>query len=122
MFFVTNRSGKYSISNTCCQLFITDKGYVYVIPMKSKIEVLQGVNQFAKDIGSPETIICNISEEHISKLISKLFNGIGTTVQVLKERTLWGGEPSYIYLINKGICPKRYEVLKPTPGFLGLMR
>jgi hypothetical protein len=54
-FVATKEAGKLSRrSNTCCQLFVRDKGYVYVIPMKSKIEVLQAVkHQFAKEIGAP---------------------------------------------------------------------
>ena len=33
---------------TCCQIFVTKKGFLYVVPMKSKSEVLQAVKQFAK--------------------------------------------------------------------------
>ena len=33
---------------TCCQLFVTDKIFLYVVTMKSKSEVLQSVKQFAK--------------------------------------------------------------------------
>ena len=47
-FFATSKGGKSSRQNTCCQLFVTDKGFVYVVPMRSKSEVLQAVKQFAK--------------------------------------------------------------------------
>ena len=49
-FFVTKKAGKSSRGHTCCQLFVTDKGFIYVVPMKSKSEVLQAVKQFAKEI------------------------------------------------------------------------
>ena len=39
-FFATNKSGKYLGVHTFCQLFVTAKGFVYVVPMKSKYEVL----------------------------------------------------------------------------------
>jgi hypothetical protein len=42
-FFATKKAGKSSRGHTCCQLFITDKGFVYIVPMKSKTEVLQAV-------------------------------------------------------------------------------
>ena len=42
-FFDTNKSGKLSRSHSCCQDFVTDKVFMYVIPMKSKYEVLQAV-------------------------------------------------------------------------------
>ena len=45
-----------SRGHTCCQLFVTDKGFVYVVPMKSKGEVLQVVKQFTKEIGVPDAI------------------------------------------------------------------
>ena len=40
-----------------CQLFVTDKGFVYVVPMKSNDEVLQYIKHFSKDVGKPEPII-----------------------------------------------------------------
>ena len=33
-FFVTKKGGTSSRGNTCCQLFVTDKGFIYVVPMK----------------------------------------------------------------------------------------
>ena len=35
-FFVTNKYGKSSQGHTCCQLLVTNKGFVYVVPMSSK--------------------------------------------------------------------------------------
>ena len=35
-FFATKKSGKSSRGHTCCQIFLIDKGFVYVVPMKSK--------------------------------------------------------------------------------------
>jgi hypothetical protein len=42
-FFSTKKVGKSTRKNTCCQLFVTDKGFVYVVPMKSKANVLDAV-------------------------------------------------------------------------------
>ena len=52
-FFSTKTTGKSSQGNTCCKLFVTDKVFVYAVPMKSKSEVLQAVKQFSKEIGTP---------------------------------------------------------------------
>ena len=63
-FFATKKLGKSTRGNTCCQLFLTDKGgFVYVVPLKTKIEVLLAVKQFAKEIGAPDAIICDMSGE-----------------------------------------------------------
>ena len=57
-FFATKKGGRSSRGHTCCQLFVTDKGFLYVVPMRRKSEVLQAVKQFAKEIGAPTSIIC----------------------------------------------------------------
>ena len=64
--FFIKIDGESSKSNTCCQLFFTEKLFVYVVPMKSNIEVIQSVNQFAKDIESPDAIICDMACEQTS--------------------------------------------------------
>ena len=55
-FFAKKKGGKSSRGHTCCQLFVTDKGFVYVVPMRKKLEVLQAVKQFAKEIGAPDSM------------------------------------------------------------------
>ena len=62
-FFATSKGGKLSRGDNCCQLFVMDKGFVYVVPMKSKSEVLQAVKQFAKEIGAPNAIVCDTAGE-----------------------------------------------------------
>ena len=50
-FFATKKGGQSSQGHMCGQLFITDKGFVYVIPMRRKSKVLQAIKQFAKELG-----------------------------------------------------------------------
>jgi hypothetical protein len=66
---------------------VTDKGFVYVVPMKSKSEVLQAVKEFAKEIGAPDAIICDAASEQKSKPLKKFLSEIGTTLRVLEEGT-----------------------------------
>ena len=100
-FFATKKAGKSSRSNTCCQLFVTNKGYVYVVPMKFKIEVLQAVKQFAKEIGAPDAIICDMAGEQTSHPLRQFCNKIGTTLRVLEEGTPWANKAElYIALIK----------------------
>ena len=47
-FFATSKAGKSSRVNTCCQLFVSDKGFVFVVPMKRKYEVHLALKLFAK--------------------------------------------------------------------------
>ena len=79
-FFATKKAKKLSRGHTCCQLFVMDKGYVYVVPMKSKREVLQAVKQFTKEIGAPEALICDAAREQKSDEVKKFCNEIRTTL------------------------------------------
>ena len=44
----TSEGGKSLRGNTCGQLFVTDKGFVYFVPMRSRSDVLLAVKKFAK--------------------------------------------------------------------------
>ena len=56
-FFKTKKLVKSSIGYTLCQLFVTDKGFFHLAPMKSKYEVLKAVKQFSMEVVTPEAII-----------------------------------------------------------------
>ena len=72
--------------------------------MKSKSEVLQAVKQYAKEIGAPEVIICDMSGEQTSKSLKKFCNEIGNTLRVLKEGTPWSNKAElYIGLIKEAV-------------------
>ena len=71
------------------QLFVTDKGFVRVIPMTKKIEVPMDFKMFAKDIGAPDAIICDATYEQISKEVRDFCYKIGTFIRVLEEGTPW---------------------------------
>ena len=54
------------------QLFVTDKGFIHVIPMKKRSEVFQAVKQFAKEIGAPDAITCDAAKEQTSQDLRKV--------------------------------------------------
>ncbi len=58
-FFVTAKAF-LSQKNTCMQLFVSDVGFMYVYPMKSKSEIPLAVKAFAKEIGVPISLILDI--------------------------------------------------------------
>ena len=63
--FATKKGGCSTHGHTCCQLFVTDKGFLYAMPMQRKLEVLQAIKQFAKEIGAPTSIIADMSGEQV---------------------------------------------------------
>ncbi len=79
-FFATKKTGTLSRGHNCCQLFATDKGFVYVVPMKAKSKVLQAVKQFAKEIGAPDALICDMSVEQTSNALKRFCQEIGTAM------------------------------------------
>ena len=105
-FFATWRKNfKSSQGNTCCQLFVSDRGFVYVVPMKSRKKVLQALKMFAKAVGVPEAIICDVSREQTSSDLKKFVNKIGSTLRVLEEGTPWANRAKlYIGLIKEATC------------------
>ena len=48
-----------------------DKGFLYIVPMQWKSEVLQAIKQFAKEIGAPTSIIADMSSEQMSHDVQK---------------------------------------------------
>ena len=113
-FFATKKRGRSSRGNTCCQLFVTDKGFVYIIPMRRKSEVLQVIKQFAKEIGVSTSIIADMACEQMSQEVRKFCNDIGTTLRALEEGTPWSNKAElYIGLLKETVWKDMHESDSP---------
>ena len=91
-FFATKKGGQSSRGHTCCQLFVTDKGFIYVVPMKRKSEILSAIQQFAKEVGAPDSFVVDMSGEQMSSDMKKFCNDIGTTLRAPEEGTHWSNK------------------------------
>jgi hypothetical protein len=100
-FFATSKAGKSSRGHTCCQLFVTDKGFTCVAPMKSKSEALQAAKQFAKEIGAPDATICDHSGEQTSIALKRFCQEIGATLKVLEEGIPWANKAELCVELTK---------------------
>ena len=115
-FFATKKSGKSARGYTCCQLFVTDKGFMSVVLMKSKKEVLQALKQFAKEIGAPDVIICDAAKEQTSEELKRFCNEMGTTLRTLEENTPWANKAElYIGLIKEAVRKDMKTADSPLP-------
>ena len=113
-FFATKKGGQSSQGHTCCQLFVTDKGFIYVVPMKKKSEVLLAIKQFAKEIGAPDSFVADMSGEQMSSEVKKVCNDIGTTIRALEEGTPWSNKAElYIGLIKEAVRKDMHESNSP---------
>ena len=84
-FYATSKAGVSTRGNKCCQLFVTDKGFVYVVPLKNEKDLLQAIKQFTKEIGAPEALICDAARAQKSEEVRRFCTEIGTTLRVLEE-------------------------------------
>lgn len=114
-FFATKRKGgKSSRGHTCCQLFVTDKGFVYVVPMMRKGQVHLALKQFAKEVGIPDAIIADMSGEQMSKEVKQFCNEIGTTLRALERGTPWANKAElYIGLLKESVRKDMRESNSP---------
>ena len=113
-FFAAEKGGRSSCGHTCCQLFVTDKGFLYVVPMRRKSVVLQSLKQFAKEIGAPTSIIADMSGKQISYNVRKFCNDIGTTLRALEEGTPWSNKAQlYIGLLKEAVRKDMHKTNSP---------
>ena len=113
-FFATKKGGHSTCGHTCCQLFVMDKGFLYVVPMQRKPEVLQAIKQFAKEIGAPTSIITDMSSEQMTHDIRKFCIDIGTTLRALEEGTPWSNKAElYIGLLKEAVQKDMCESNSP---------
>ena len=103
-FFATSKAGKSPRGNTCCQIFVSDKGFLFGVPMNRKSEVPLALKLFAKENGALDAIICDAAGEQKSKEVRKFCHQIGTTLRYLEESTPRANlSKLYIGLIKESI-------------------
>ena len=95
-FFASKKSGKSLRGFTMMQLFVTDKGYIFPVPMKSKSEVPHAVKLFAKEVGAPDAIIWERfpSPEGISRTSSWPCKGCRQPNDPMDFEVQWEGSSS----------------------------
>ena len=86
------------------QLFVTDKVFVHVIPMKKRSQVPLFLKMFAKEVGAPDAIICNAAREQISQSVRDFCYKMGTSLCVLEEGTPWANNAKlYIKFLKEAV-------------------
>ena len=79
---------------------------------------MAAVKQFAKDIGAPDAIICDMAQENVSADIKMFLNDIGMTLHALEEGTPWVNKAKlYIKLITP-LFSSGTTVLRGEFGFI----
>ena len=72
--------------------------------MKWKSEVLAATKQFAKDVGAPDAIVCDMASEQLSFGVKQSCNAIGMMLRALEEGTPWSNKAElYIKLMEEAV-------------------
>ena len=85
-YFVTGKA-KSTQGNIIMQIFVSDKGFVYIVTMKSRGEFHSTLKIFAKEIGVPLSLILDPSGDQTSSKATKMCHKMGTILNILEEYT-----------------------------------
>ena len=82
--------------------------------MKRKSEVILAIKQLAKEVGSPDSFVVDMSGEQMPSEVKKFCNDIGTTLRSLEEGTPWSNKAElYIGLIKEAVKKDMHELNSP---------
>lgn len=102
--FSTKKVGPSRRGNTCMQIFVTDKGYLKVIPMQTKGQVPQAYKMFFKHVGVPDAFVCDGSKEQTLGMAKKICDQVGTTIRKLERNKPFSNRAElYVGLVKKAI-------------------
>ena len=62
-FFAIKKATKSTRGNTCCQIFVTNKGCTYVEPMWRRSDMFFTLKSFAKEVGVPEAFVVDAARK-----------------------------------------------------------
>ena len=74
--------------------------------MKWKSEVLAATKQFAKDVGTPDAIVCDMASKQLSSDVKQFCNAMGTTLRALEEGTPWSNKAKLYIKLMKEVVRK----------------
>ena len=89
---------------TCCQLFVSDKGFVAVYPMQSQNEFPTALHWFCKQVGVPVELIVDGHKAQTSSEVKTFCHQVGTTLRILETGTPWANRAElYIGLLKEAV-------------------
>ena len=88
-FFSSSEAGPSLREFTTCQVFASEFGHVFVIPMggKTGVEVTQAIKRYFKEVGVPQHLICDQATEQVKGSSRILCNEAGCHVVELQKGT-----------------------------------
>ena len=100
--------------NTCCQVFVSDKGFVAVYPMKSQEEFTTALHWFCKQVGVPSSLVADGHRSQTSSSVKRFCHQVGTTLRVLETGSPWANRAElYIGLLKEAVRKDMRESNSP---------
>ena len=100
----TRKYGKSPIGHTCFQIFVTEKGFLYDVPMNSTGDGIKDAKQFPKEVVAIYLLISDAEPEQNFQDMQKNSNEIVTTLRVPEEGITWSNKDElYIGLIKESV-------------------
>ena len=90
--------------NTCCQVFVSDRSYIAVYPMRSQEEFSTALHWFCKQVGVPSTLVADAHKAQTSYKIKRFCDQVGTTLRILERKTPWSNRAElYIGILKEAV-------------------
>ncbi len=83
------KGSKSTRGNICAQIFVSNKGYVSLYPMKDQRSYYLALKEFAEDFGAPEVLVCDTHPPQKKHEVKEFLIQIGTTLCVLEAEMQW---------------------------------
>ncbi len=77
------KNAKSTCDNICAKIFVSDKGFVALYPMKDQQSYFLALKQFAKDVVAPEVLVCHSQPTQKKQDVKEFCTQIGTTLRAL---------------------------------------
>ena len=98
------------------QIFVSDKGYLFIAAMKSVSKFPKALKMFSKEVGVPKAIITDSHKFHKSKEVRQFCHKIGTNLRVLEGSTQWANRAEvYVGLFKEAV---RKDMLQENSPFV----
>ena len=85
--YVTRKAKKSMRGNTCVQVFVSNKSFLAIYPMKDTKSYIKSLKLFAKDVGAPAKLVCDVHPTQKKHEVHDFLTQIGTTLRVLEANT-----------------------------------
>src|SRR6056300_1312548 len=91
---------------THVQVYVSDKGYIFIHFMTgtNQKEYLQALKAFCREVGVPETLVCDPHPTQHSREVKNYLAEVGTRLKVLERSTQWADlAERFIGLLKSGV-------------------